>query len=141
MTVVDTNVLIYAVDPLSELHSRSKRWLDGEIGSGRTVLLPWLVLVGFLRLTTNAASAVDPMDFEEAAAIVEHWIGQPNVSAPHPDSKHLLRVRDLLDQTGTGGNLVNDAHIAALALQHDATVMTFDTDFARFPGVRWKSPA
>lgn len=141
MNLVDTNVLIHAVDPLSEYHARAKRWLDGEISSGRTLLMPWLVLVAFLRLTTNSATAVEPMPFEEAAAIVEAWTSQPNVSSPHPDKPHLSRMRELLASTGTGGHLVNDAHIAALALQHDATVMTFDNDFSRFPGVRWKQPA
>ncbi|MGK2878405.1 MAG: TA system VapC family ribonuclease toxin [Solirubrobacterales bacterium] len=140
MKLVDTNVLIYAVDPLTEHHQRSRRWLDGEISSGRKVLIPWVALIGFLRLTTNPSTAVDPLKFEEAAGIVKLWISRPNVSSPHPDASHLERMRELLLPTSTGGNLVNDAHLAALALQHNAVVMTFDNDFSRFPGVRWESP-
>lgn len=141
MRLVDTNVLIYAVDPLSEHHQRSRRWLDSEISSGRTVLIPWLVLVGFLRLTTNPSTAVEPLTFADAAEIVNAWTSRPNVSSPHPDANHLARMKDLLAATATGGNLVNDAHVAALALQHNAVVMTFDNDFSRFPDVRWEQPA
>lgn len=141
MNVVDTNVLIYAVDPLSEHHSRSRRWLDDEIGSGRAVLLPWIALVGFLRLTTNASTAVAPLEFEFAASVVRKWLSRPNVRTPYPDDRHLDRMSELLATPGTGGNLVNDAHIAAIALQHEATVITFDNDFGRFPGVKWQQPA
>lgn len=141
MKLVDTNVLIYAVDPLAGHHSRSRRWLDGEISRGRKVLLPWQVLIGFLRLTTNPATAVDPLTFDEAAAYVELWTSRPNVSSPHPDASHLARMRELLHATATGGNLVNDAHLAALAMQHNASVVSFDNDFSRFPGLRWEQPA
>jgi len=142
VNVVDTNVLVYAVDPLSAFHSRAKRWLDGEISSGRRVLIPWLALVGFVRLTTLASLAMNPMTTDEAIDIVEAWLGNANVICPQPDGRHMSRVREILAATApAGGNLVNDAHIAALALQYKANIVSFDNDFARFPEVRWVQPA
>lgn len=140
MKLYDTNVLIYAVDPTAVHHARARRALDEEISSGRTVLLPWLALIGFIRLTTGGSLAIDPMSINEAVGVVKAWTSQPNVISPHPDSELIGRMEELLEKIGTGGNLVNDAYLAALALQHGATVVSFDNDFSRFPGVRWEQP-
>lgn len=140
MSLVDTNVLVYAVDPLSTHHARANRWLDSEISSGRKVYMPWLALIGFIRLTTQRATATNPLPADDALAIVRAWTGNANVICPHPDSQHLDRVAKLLAATAAGGNLVNDAHLAALAIQHEAAVVSFDNDFSRFPDVRWLQP-
>ena len=81
-----------------------------------------------------------PLGPEAALDIVDGWMGSPVVVTGEPDARHARRLRELLGVTGRGGNLVNDAHLAALALQHGAEVVTFDNDFGRFPGVMWRRP-
>ena len=142
MKLVDANILIYAVDRLSEQHPRSARWLAEALSSSETVLLPWVSLLAFVRITTHPRATRAPMEFDVALALVDDWLIRPNTVAPEPDARHAQRMTELLvGAGGRGGNLVTDAHLAALALQWGATVVTFDSDFGRFPGVRWESPA
>lgn len=142
MKLVDTNVLVYAVDSDSPRHEESHAWLQRALNEPETILLPWLSLIGFIRIASNPRLHRFPLAGREAVQLVEGWLSRPNVLAPEPDARHLRRVQELLVAAGgVGGNLVNDAHLAALALQHEATVVTFDNDFSRFPGVRWESPA
>ncbi|WP_375385290.1 TA system VapC family ribonuclease toxin [uncultured Microbacterium sp.] len=141
MRLVDANVLLYAVDADSRHHDAARRWLDSALSGADTVLVPWVCALAFLRLTTSARVYEKPLDVNDAIDILEGWLAQPTVVVPEPAAGHLGRLREMLSDTGSGGNLVNDAHLAALALQHRATVVTFDTDFARFPGVDWIRPA
>lgn len=140
MKLVDANVLLYAVDSDSRHHDAARRWLESALSGGDTVLLPWVCALAFLRLTTNARMYENPLEVDDAIDIVETWLTQPAVISPEPAAGHLARVRELLRDTGSGGNLVTDAHLAALAMQHRATVVTFDSDFVRFPGVQWIRP-
>ncbi|MGI8946437.1 MAG: TA system VapC family ribonuclease toxin [Ornithinimicrobium sp.] len=141
MKVVDANVLLYAVDRGAEHHQVSKTWLDRALAGHEAVLLPWLSLLAFLRLSTHPAVHDQPLTVDQALDIVEVWVGAPAAITSEPDSAHTGRLRTLLGATGHGGNLVNDAHLAALAVQHRATVVTFDSDFGRFPGVQWERPS
>lgn len=141
MKLVDTNMLIYAVDPLAPHHSAARAWMEKSLSAGGRVLFPWIVLVAFVRITTGRAMMQDPLSAAEAAEFVEDWLIAPGSMVPVPDSNHLARWFHLLEVTGSGGNIVNDAHLAAIALQHDATVVSFDNDFSRFPGVRWEQPS
>lgn len=140
MKLVDANVLIYAVDLSAEHHVVAKRWLDGALSGRQTVLLPWVSLLAFARIVTHPAVYTAPVAIGEALDFIDAWLEQPTVITPEPDATHVRRVRELLAVTGRGGNLVNDAHLAALALQHRATVITYDNDFGRFPGVTWQRP-
>lgn len=111
------------------------------MASRATVLLPWVSLVGFVRITTHPRIHPHPLSPEAALTLVDEWLAHPQVITPEPDPRHTTRMRELLEAAGsTGGNLVNDAHLAALALQYGATVVTFDNDFGRFPGVKWEMP-
>ncbi|PWJ55828.1 hypothetical protein SAMN06264364_102194 [Quadrisphaera granulorum] len=140
MKLVDANVLLYAVNPAAEHHRAARQWLD-EDSATQTVLLPWLSLVAFLRISTHRRLFNVPLSVEAATSVVEGWVGRANTVTPEPDSRHVHRMHELLTAAGSrGGNLVNDAHLAALALQWGATVVTFDRDFGRFPGVRWEIP-
>ncbi|MFT4123291.1 MAG: PIN domain-containing protein [Microbacteriaceae bacterium] len=141
MKVVDANVLLYAVDEDAEHHGAAKGWLDRAISSGETVVLPWVCLLAFLRLATHPAVYEHPLTVDEAVSVAEVWLSPANVVTPEPDARHLLRLRAFLSQIGRGGNLVNDAHIAAIAAQFDAVVGTFDSDFGRFAGIRWERPS
>jgi toxin-antitoxin system PIN domain toxin len=138
--LVDANVLIYAVDADARHHDAARRWLDRALSGSDTVLVPWVCALAFLRLTTSARVFESPLGADDAIDILEGWLAQPSVISPEPATGHLGRLREMLRDTGSGGNLVTDAHLAALAAQHRATVVTFDSDFARFPGVDWMRP-
>ena len=141
MKLVDTNVLLYAVHEEAAFHDEALRWLDGTLSSGESVVLPWVSLLGFVRLSTRHGIYPQPQTADQAFDIVERWLAVPSVLTGEPDRRHAQRVRNLLAATGTGGNLVTDAHLGALALQYDATVISYDNDFDRFPGVRWERPS
>jgi toxin-antitoxin system PIN domain toxin len=138
--LVDTNLLLYAVHEEARFHTEALMWLDRTLSSGEAVVMPWISLLGFVRISTRPGIYSHPQSAEEAFEIVDAWLGVPSVITGEPDRWHARRVRDLLVATGTGGNLVTDAHLAALALQYDATVVSYDNDFSRFPGVRWERP-
>ncbi len=140
MKLADTNVLIYAVSQQDPHHRSSRRWIEQTINSGETLLLPWLVVIGFVRLVTRAGILSIPLATDQAVQVARDWLANDNVLAPEPGAGHLVRVAGLLDTAGIAGNLVSDAHVAAIALEHDATVVSYDSDFGRFPGVRWQRP-
>lgn len=140
MILVDANVLLYAVNRSAMHHAAARSGLDGALNSGQTVLFPWVALLAFLRLATRPGIFPSPLRSQTAFDVVEAWLEHPGAAVPQPDHRHATRLRELLVATGPGGNLVNDAHLAALALQYRATVITFDSDFGRFPGVSWERP-
>ncbi|MDR1188716.1 MAG: PIN domain-containing protein [Bifidobacteriaceae bacterium] len=139
--LADTNVLIYAVDEASPHHLEAKHWLDGSLNSTETVLIPWMSLLAFVRLTTHPSISAAPLTTDQALSIVDRWLTSPAVEIPRANSAVTVAMRGLLAATGRGGNLVNDAFLAAIALEHRCEVVTFDNDFGRFPGVRWQRPA
>ena len=141
MKVVDANVLLYAVNEEAEHHEVAKAWLDAALSGPESVALPWICLLAFIRLSTHASLFEHPLRVDDALDIVDAWLRAPQVLTADADRRHSGRLRHLLAATGAGGNLTNDAHLAALALQYDATVATFDHDFGRFPGVRWIRPS
>ncbi|MFT4137096.1 TA system VapC family ribonuclease toxin [Microbacterium sp.] len=141
MRLIDADVLVYAVNAGSALHEPSRTWLERALREPETLLMPWLSLIAFTRITTNPRIASPALSPEDALAVVEGWLARPQVVVPEPDARHAQHMRELLAANGgRGGDLVNDAHLAALALQYRATVVTFDNDFGRFPGVRWERP-
>ncbi len=140
MRVVDANVLLYAVNPAAALHARARDWLDGALSSGDAVGFAWLVVLAFLRVGTNPALFPRPLTVDEGVGIVDLWLAQPAAVIVNPTSRHLGLVHGLLSETGSAANLVNDAHLAALALEHGAEIVSFDRDFQRFPGVRSSVP-
>jgi uncharacterized protein len=138
--LVDANVLLYAVNEDAPLHTVARRWLDRALSGTERVGLTWIVLLAFLRLSTHPAVFSDPLDLADAAGIVRGWLDAPAATVLHPTARHADILSGLLSPTGTAANLVNDAHLAALALEHGGEVVSFDADFARFPGVRWTAP-
>jgi toxin-antitoxin system PIN domain toxin len=138
--LVDANVLLYAVHAEARHHTTAVAWLDRALSSVEAVALPWISLVAFLRISTHPAIYPSPLTVDEAFDYVFGWQSSPVALSIEPDRQHVRRLRELLAETGSAGNLVNDAHVAALALQYDATVVTYDNDFGRFAGVRWERP-
>jgi uncharacterized protein len=140
MRLIDTNVLLYAADAGADKYRTAKAWLEDALSGAETVIVPWLTAVGFLRISTNPRFYPRPTSISEALRFLQAVLAVPVVINGNPDGRHLTRVQELLAATGWGGNLVNDAHLAALALQYGATVVSFDNDFGRFPAVRWERP-
>jgi hypothetical protein len=140
MNIVDANVLIYAVNSESAFHRQSKSWLDRALGESEPVGFAWLVLLAFWRIVTHPSVFAEPIDTETAGTIVETWLSQPAALVVQPTLRHLALLQGLLAPTGTGANLVNDAHLAALSLEHGATIVSYDADFSRFPGIRLQRP-
>lgn len=139
MKVVDANVLLYAVDESAPKHDEAHSWLSAALRGQETVGFAWIVLVAFLRLSTHPTIHANPLSPDAALDIMEGWLTRPNAVVLEPAPRHLASMRSMLSATGTGGNLVNDAHLAALAHEHGATVVTYDNDFSRF-SVRWQPP-
>jgi toxin-antitoxin system PIN domain toxin len=136
----DLNVLIHAHNVDSRLHERARDWWDDALSGTELVGLPWVVLLGFIRITTNRAVLTNPWSVADALQRVDEWLAQPNVRILHPTSRHAALLGDLLRAVGTGGNLTTDAHLCALAIEHGCTLYSTDGDIARFPGVTWTNP-
>lgn len=140
MRLVDANVLLYAVNEDAVHHSAARRWLDDALNGSEALALPWISLLAFLRLSTRAGVFPRPLPLAEAGSIVEAWLRRPPVITPDPGPRHLAVLAGLLRSAGDAGNLVNDAHLAALAIEHGAVLVSFDRDFGRFEGLRWEVP-
>jgi toxin-antitoxin system PIN domain toxin len=142
MKIVDTNVLLYSVNEESRDHEWARAWVEQALSGLETVGFAWLVLVGFLRLSTTRGLLRRPFRSAEALDLVSDWLSAGPSVVIHPTSRHFDILRDLIEPFGgTAGNLVNDAHLAALAVEHGATIVSFDRDFGRFRGVRVEEPA
>lgn len=139
MILPDLNLLIHAYNSSSGVHPEARAWWESCLTNRRPVLLPWVVALGFLRLSTHRWSG-NPLSVEEACDIVASWLERPHVSPLHPGEDHGAILFDLLRYVGTGGNLTTDAHLAALAIEHRLELHTTDGDFARFPGLHWRNP-
>ena len=135
--IPDLNILLHAANSQSTHHEICHTWLEKAVNEAReTIGLPLVVRLGFIRLTTSARVFEKPMELAEAFEWLDGLIARQNVRFLEPGSAHQAILRHLLLAIGTGGNLVTDAHIAALALEHDASIVTGDRDFQRFPGLR-----
>ena len=140
MIVPDLNLLLYAYDSDSPFHAQAVAWWQDCLSGSEPVGLPPVVVFGFLRVATNARVFMHPMTPAESSTHVRSWLAQPVARILAPPDDHLEQVLQSLEKLGTAGNLVTDAQIAALAIWHEATLHTNDTDFMRFTGLRWINP-
>jgi len=136
----DANLLIYAVNQDAPHHEAARAWLEGALSGTTAVGMPWLVLVAFIRLTTNPRVFESPLSPESALDIASGWLEQPCVAPVNPGERHWLILSRLLRHDGTAGNLTNDAHLAALAIEYNATLYSADNDFRRFEDVEYVNP-
>ena len=141
MKVVDLNVLLYAVNRDAKQHSAALRWWEAAINGDEPVGLPWVVLLGFLRIATNAAIFPRALDADAAIAKVDSWLALAATRMVREKDEHWDVLRSLLADSGAAGNLTTDAHLAALTITHGAVLVSFDGDFARFKGLRWENPS
>jgi toxin-antitoxin system PIN domain toxin len=136
----DVNLLLYAYDSKSARQDTAREWLEETLSGAETVAFPWAVVVGFVRISTNPAIFAAPWDASDALDVVDAWLAQPCVTVVHPTDRHSAVLRELLTPLGAAGNLTTDAHLAALAIEHGATLYSCDNDFSRFQGLRWTDP-
>ena len=140
MILIDANLLLYAYNPRAEQHDASRQWLEATLTGREMVRFAWPVLWAFLRISTSARVFAEPMTVAEAEAHVSDWLAQPCAGIVEPGERHWDLLCDLLRSGQATGALVSDAALAAIALEHGATLHTTDRDFARFPGVKWTNP-
>lgn len=140
MFVVDANVLLYAVNSSSSQHVAAKGWLDDVLSAREAVGFAWVVSLAFLRISTRAGILPHPLTIQESVDTLTGWLASGPAVVVTPTLRHLDLLGGLLLERGTGGNLTTDAHLAALALEHGATMVSFDRDFGRFRGLRWLVP-
>jgi uncharacterized protein len=138
--VPDVNLLIFATDRNAPRHYDARKWWENALSGNEQIGLAWAVLIAFLRLTTRPGLSAQPLSVQSAFSLVETWLNHPLVSIVHPGSDHARLLRRLITGAGTGGNLTSDSHLAALAIEHNAELCSFDRDFARFPDLRWRNP-
>jgi toxin-antitoxin system PIN domain toxin len=136
----DTNLLLYAANEDSPHHDRARPWLEGILSGTEEVGFAWLVLLGFVRISTHPGAVEFPLSAAAAIDFVDEWLAQPVVTVAHPTHRHAVVLRELLEPLGTAGNLTSDAHLAALAIEHGAELCSADADFSRFAGLRWSNP-
>lgn len=140
MRIVDLNVLLYAVNSDAAQHELVRGWWEQAVNDEDTIGLAWVVLLGFLRLATNPRVFPRPLAPDAAAAKLDAWFSRENIRVVRERDDHWEMLKSLLGRAGTAGNLTTDAHLAALALSHDAVLVSCDTDFARFKELRWENP-
>ena len=138
--IPDLNLLVYAYDSTSPWHDRAARWWIASRSGREPVGLSWIVALGFVRLWTNSRIFSHPMNVDQAATHVESWLARRSVLTVNPGARHAELLFGFLRTQGRGGNLTTDAHLAALAIENRAVIHTADTDFLRFPGVKWTNP-
>lgn len=140
MIIPDANLLLYAYDGSSPFHERASGWWEDCLSGLEPVGLCAVVLFAFLRISTNRIAFAEPMTVAEAASHVRSWLERSITDFLVTQESDILRALNSLKAAGSAGNLTTDAQIAAIAFRYRATVHTADTDFGRFPGVRWKNP-
>ena len=139
MILVDTNLLLYAVDETSPQHPRAREWLEGQLNGPTGVGLPWQVLNSFARLASNGRVCPNPMPVHRAWAIVDRWLSLDVTFTPEPTHRHREILAGLMPAV-TRAELIPDAHLAALAIQYGVVLCSTDSDFDRFRGLSWRNP-
>jgi len=140
MLIPDVNILVYAYDSTSPHSERARAWWETTLRQPRIVGLPWATSIGFIRVVTQPGIWARPLPPKAATEIVRAWLDHPRVRIVTPGERHAEILFDLLLDLGVAGNLTYDAHLAALAIEYQAELVSTDTDFARFPGLRWFNP-
>lgn len=140
MILVDVNLLLYAHNTGSREHAGAAPWLSKMLSGPQTVAFSWDTILGFLRLATTPRLFARPLELGEAISIVGVWLARDNVVIVGPSARHWQVLKELLPNSRARGSLIMDAHLAALAIEHGATLCTNDRDFLRFPGLKVEFP-
>jgi toxin-antitoxin system PIN domain toxin len=140
LILVDANILLYAEDSLNPNHEGARAWWDTQLSGSSIVCLCWTVLCAFIRIATNPRIFEYPLSLEQALDRVQSWLDQPCTRVIRPTERHWTIFQQMLVDGQALANLVTDAHLAALAIEHGCELVSTDSDFARFPKLKWKNP-
>jgi hypothetical protein len=140
MILVDANILLYAEDKLSPFHEEARVWWDTQLSGESPVCLCWPIITAFVRISTNRQIFKNPLTMKQAIRRVQSWIDQPNVRLIDSTESHWRIFQTMLNEGQAIANLVSDAHLAALAIEHGCLLYSTDSDFSRFPKLKWKNP-
>ncbi len=140
MTLVDANLLLYAYDSESPHHEVARRWFAAELSSGRPIRFALVTLLAFVRIASNPRVFNRPLTPAETCSTIEEWLALPNVRLLQPGPRTWTILSELCVSGQARGPMVMDAHLAALALEHGASIATSDQDFTRFPGIELVKP-
>jgi len=140
LILVDANILLYAEDSLQSRHQQARAWWDSQLSGTGVVCLCWTVLSAFIRIGTNPRVFEHPLSLEQALARVQSWLDQPCTRVVRPTERHWTVFKQVLTDGQAVANLVTDAHMAALAIEHGCELASTDSDFARFPKLKWRNP-
>jgi toxin-antitoxin system PIN domain toxin len=140
LILVDANILLYAEDSLHPRNQQARAWWDGQLSQTKPVCLCWTVLSAFIRIGTNPRVFDHPLSLEQALTRVQSWLDQPCTRVVRPTEQHWTIFQQMLTDGQAVANLVTDAHLAALAVEHGCELASTDSDFARFPKLKWSNP-
>jgi uncharacterized protein len=140
MILPDTALLIYAYNEDAPQHQAAREWIEQHFSGSEPLALTWVTLGGFLRVCTSRRIMERPLRISQVIQIIDQWLEQPCIRVIRPGERHWVILKGLLSALDVGGNLVTDAHLAALAIEHDCELHSTDADFARFEGLRWTNP-
>ncbi len=140
MILVDANILLYAENDAGPYHESARQWWDGQLSGSDPICLCWTVISAFIRIGTNPRVYARPLTLESATDRVSSWLDQPCLRIIHATERHWEVWSALLNESQARGNLVTDAHLAALAIEHGCELYSTDADFSRFPRLKWRNP-
>ena len=140
MILVDANLLLYAYDAESLHHDSSRSWFEDALSSGRPVRFALVTLLAFVRIASDRRIYSHPLMPAEACALIETWLSQPNVRLLQPGPRSWRHLSRMCAEGQAKGPMVMDAHLAALAREHGASIATSDRDFMRFPDIEIVNP-
>ena len=140
MKFVDANILLYAEDENSPSHEKACAWWDAQLSGSAPVCLSWAVIGAFILIGTNPRLFARPLTMNQAVARIQSWLDQPCVRLIRETDRHWIVFQEMLAGSGATGNLVTDAHLAAIAIEHNCELNSCDSDFARFPKLKWRNP-
>lgn len=140
MILPDVNLIVHAYNSESSVHAKARTWWEGLMNGSRPVGLAWAAVLGFIRIATHRQILRNPLPVHHACEAARSWLARPYVSLIHPGERHAEILFGFLESLGAAGNLTTDAHLAALAVEHQAELHSTDADFARFRGLRWLNP-
>lgn len=140
MILIDANLLLYAYHTRAPQHAASRDFLESSLHGADLVRFAWVTLWAFVRIATNARAFERPLTLAEAERAVSSWLAQPVAGILEPGERHWEILRAVMRDGKAVGPLVMDAVLAALAIEHGATLYSADRDFARFSGLKWIDP-
>jgi hypothetical protein len=138
--LIDANLLVFAVHEESPFHVKARDWLNDQLNGQQRIGIPWQSLGAFLRIITNQRIIERALDPGVAWQRIADWLAEDLVWTPDPTPRHAQVLGDLVKRHQPRGNLITDAQLAALAIEHGLEVCSADTDFARFTEIRWCNP-